>query len=149
MYRSNTHEYEEADALLNGSLSEAELDEPALGDNDLRLARIDEYQQQSLRKADPLEACLGATNAGLLQIGLRYEQAIIQTLEAAETNILDSLPLQKAMNTHLGITRQVDRFANVAARLSESERQADEGRSQRRLAALQRPTGSATRRNRN
>ena len=148
MYRANTNQYHEDDALLNDSLSEAELDEPTLGDDEMRLARIDEYQQQSLRKADPLEACLGGLNSGLLRVGFRYEQAIIKALDAPETNILDSPPLQKAMNTHLGITRQVDRFANLEARLNEDDRHAEQGRSQRRLAALQRPNGSATLRNR-
>lgn len=95
----------------------------------MRLARIDEYQHESLHKQDSLEACLGGINGGLMRIAVLHEQAILKAIEMAEDNILEMPPLQRAMGTHLSLTRQVDRFFNLEARLAESQLQAENAKS--------------------
>jgi alanine racemase len=137
----------EADVAINDRLCEDDPDEAALDDDELRLVRILDLQREALRKEDSLEACLGAHNSGLLRIGLRYEEAIQKALDAAKGNLHQILQVQPAMNTHLSISRQVDRFANLEARLAELRLQAEYDKSQAKSAALQRSTKSVTRRN--
>jgi hypothetical protein len=139
MNRYHTPKPDDEDALLNGSLSEADADEASFANSDeLRLARIDEYQHDSLRKIDSGEACLGGFNGGLMKIALRTEQAILKAIETAGDNILETPAIQRAMATHLSLTRQVDRVFNLQARLAESRRQAESAKSERRLSAGQR-----------
>lgn len=136
MKRFHTSESKEADAFLNGSISEPEQDESSsASDVELRLARIDEYEQDALNKEDPLAACVGALNAGLLRIGLRNEQAIHKAIEDDVGNIMDRPQLQRAIGTHLGLTRQVDRFANLEARLAEAQMQAESAKYSRHKAS--------------
>jgi hypothetical protein len=91
---------------------------------------------------------LGAVNAGLLEILLQNETALRKSLQSAAGNILESRDLRRAINTHLNITRQVDRFANLDVRLDAAEQQAEKAKAQRRLPAMSSATRAQYRRDR-
>ena len=143
------NEIEEADAMLNESLSEADPEGiPTMGDDELRRARIAEYRHEALRKEDSLRANLGAINAGLLEIALEHEIAVRKALQSGAGNMLESPYFQRAISTHLNITRQVDRFANVDVRFEAAEQQAENAKAQRRLPAMPTATRAQYRRDR-
>jgi hypothetical protein len=131
---------ENDDDKLNDSLSEAEPGEA--DDDELRLARISEHRQESLRKVDSLRASLGALNAGLLDIALCSETALKKTLRATSGDILEISHLQRAISIHLNITRQIDRFANLDARLEDTTQQAENSKAQRRRGLCGLPPGA-------
>jgi hypothetical protein len=117
MSLNHVDDYEEDDALLNASLSEAETDNMPLDDDELRLARIAEYLHEALRKDDPLRANLGAFNAGLMEIALKHEAAVKNSLNAAAGNILENPHLQRGLSVHANLLRQMDRNVNLDIRL--------------------------------
>jgi hypothetical protein len=144
-----TEEYDDDDAQLNESISEVEPDDMSLADDDeLRRARIAEYRHESLRKDDPLRACLGATNAGLFEIILSTEAAVKNALQSTERNSLESPHLQRALGTHANYTRQVHRYASLVVLMDKDERQADNAKFQRRTAGIPAPVESKYRRDR-
>ena len=143
----HTHESLAADVALNDRLSEDDPDDAAFDDDEFASRWISDLQRESLGKEELARGLPGAHNSGLLRIGLRYEAAIHKALDAAKGNLHQILQVQPAMNTHLSISRQVDRFANLEARLAELRLQAEYDKSQAKSAALQRSTKSVTRRN--
>jgi hypothetical protein len=142
MHRNHATEYYEADALLNESISEAKTDDmPLEGHHELRLARIAEYKQEALQKEDPLRANLGAITAGLFEIAYHTETAVINSLQSVGGNSLVNPNLQRLLGTHANLTRQVDRYANLDVRIEAMEQQAENAKSQRRIAAMPAATG--------
>lgn len=101
------------DALPQGS---EQLVESAVSPiENLRSARIDDYQREALAHGDALEASLGAANGGLLRMGLRLERFVETALEMHDRGgrpegISRLLP---ALDAHLKVMRQVDRFAQL------------------------------------
>jgi hypothetical protein len=73
-----------------------------------------------------------------MKLVVKYEQAILESIEATEGSILEMPTLQRAMATHLSLTRQVDRYANLEARLAELRQQGETAKFQRRLGAGER-----------
>jgi hypothetical protein len=143
----HTNESRASDALLNGSLSETNEDDAVLSDEALRLARIDEYQQQSLHADDPLEASLGALTGGLLRFAQCYERTSAELLDSTSGAIHGSTELQRAMSTYLNIARQAERNVNLMTRLAEDRRQSANSKSQRRQAIVPGSVGETGRRN--
>ena len=135
MSPNHMDDYEEDGALFNASLSEAEPDDMPLADNELRSTRIAEYLHEALRKDDPLRANLGAFNAGLMEIGLKYETALKNSLNGAAGNLLENPQLHRAMIVYQNLMRQMDRNVNLDIRLDGSKQQADKAKFSRRSAA--------------
>src|SRR5207342_987094 len=98
---------------------ESDADDTAFGDEALRSARIDEYQQQSLDADDPLEASLGALTGGLLRFAQCCDRISAELLDGTSGAIQVSPELQRAMNTYLNIARQAERNVNLMTRLAE------------------------------
>jgi hypothetical protein len=92
---------------------------------DRRLARIAEYEQQSLQNEDPLEGCLGAQNVELMRIALPIEEAIKNMINKANGDLNEILKWKPGFDIYAALIRQVDRFANLELRLAESNRQAE------------------------
>jgi hypothetical protein len=114
-----------ADHELNACLSNAAPDEPLKEvTTDLRLARILDYEAESLAKPVALEACVGLSNGTLMQIGCRLADVINAT--TAGLNIENFSRVQPMMDTYLRVMRQVDRYSHLAAELTESRRKAEE-----------------------
>jgi len=120
-----TPQSQAADQALNDCLSDAPADEQLdAATPDIRLARILDYQAQSLAKPDPLEACLGSSNGSLMEIGCRLAEVINAGMVGLD---MAKLPqVQPALDTYLRVLRQVDRFAQLEAKFTESRRQAEE-----------------------
>lgn len=133
----STSESVAAEALLDANLSDLEGEDASPDDGEvLRLARIEEFQQDSLRVDDPLESSLEGVAGGLLKLALVYEQNITKLLELTGGAIYDSPELQRLMSTYLNILRQLDRIVNLAARLAENRQRLANFKSQRRQAIV-------------
>jgi hypothetical protein len=135
MTNFDTGESRDSDALLNDSLSDAEGDAAFLEDDEaLRLARIDEFGQESLHDENALEASVGGFMCGLMKISVHYEKNMIKGLELHSGPIHDSPELNRSANTYLNMLRQIDRFANLNTRLAENRQRTANIKSQRRRA---------------
>jgi hypothetical protein len=137
----NEEEYH--DATPADSLSESDLgDSSPAGDDEMRLARIGEYRQESLRKENTLQANMALVNCGLLELVFLSEKALKNACRSAGGTFLETPHGQRAVRTHLHIARQVDRFANFDARLEEAKKQDANAKAQRRVAAMQAPAAA-------
>jgi hypothetical protein len=98
--------------------------EPAVGrgSHAARLSRVVDYQAQSLGKPDALQANLGSLNSGLMRIALNLDEALEQALSGGPRTVERVQKLLPAIETHLRVARQVDRFAQLEMR-SEMSRQ--------------------------
>ncbi len=87
-----------------------------------RLSRVLDYQIKSLEKDDPLEANLGSINSGLIRMALWLDETIEQAMESGPPNVERLSKVLPAIDTHLRVTRQVDRFANIELRAAEARK---------------------------
>lgn len=87
-----------------------------------RLSRLLDYQASSLEKDDPLEANLGSINSGLMRVALWLDETIEQAMESGPPNVERLSRILPAIDTHLRVTRQVDRFANIELRAAEARK---------------------------
>ena len=87
-----------------------------------RLNRVLDYQAASLEKENALEANLGSINSGLMRIGLWLDETIERAIESGPRTIERIQELMPAIDAHLRVTRQVDRFAQVELRAAESRK---------------------------
>lgn len=90
--------------------------------HDARLSRVLDYQASSLQKDDPLEANLGSINSGLMRVALWLDESIEQAMESGPPNVERLSRVLPAIDTHLRVTRQVDRFANIELRAAEARK---------------------------
>ena len=88
--------------------------------HDARLSRVLDYQASSLQKDDPLEANLGSINSGLMRVALWLDETIEQAMVSGPPNVERLSRILPAIDTHLRVTRQVDRFANIELRAAEA-----------------------------
>jgi|tagenome__1003787_1003787.scaffolds.fasta_scaffold17556544_1 hypothetical protein len=94
-------------------------DQPAHHDNyDLRLQRIADYQSQALAKKHHLKSNLASINCGLMRIATQLETTIEQAMARSEISEAGMERLDQAIGTHLRVTRQIDRFAQIDLRPS-------------------------------
>ena len=92
----------------------------AANSHDARLSRVLDYQVSSLEKDDPLEANLGSINSGLMRVALWLDETIEQAMESGPPNVERLSRILPAIDTHLRVTRQVDRFAQIELRAVEA-----------------------------
>jgi len=90
--------------------------------HEARLSRVRDYQAKSLAKEDDLEANLGSINSGLMRVALWLDEAIEQALESGPRSIERLKRMLPAIDTHLRVARQVDRFAQIEIRAAESRK---------------------------
>ena len=81
-----------------------------------RLARVRDYQEAALAKEDLLQANLGSAASGLMRIGIRLDEVIEQVLAGGSPTLERALKSLPAIETHLRLMRQVDRFAQLELR---------------------------------
>jgi hypothetical protein len=109
----------QADAITaldrSGERSVAEAVQPTISHN-VRLSRVLDYQISSLEKDDPLEANLGSINSGLMRVALWLDETIEQVMESGPPNVERLARILPAIDAHLRVTRQVDRFAQIELR---------------------------------
>ena len=92
------------------------LDEADADRHDARLRRVHEYLASSLAKEDALEANLGSINSGLMRMALGLDEAIEAFMESGPRTVDRLQRMLPALETHLRVTRQVDRFAQLEVR---------------------------------
>jgi hypothetical protein len=137
------HTEENVDDKLNDSLSEAESEDASLADEDeMALALIQEYRQQSSRKENPLQAVLATVNCGLMELAHHSGKALKNACRSAGGDFLATSHGQRAMNHHLSLTRQVRCYGDLDMRLEEAKKQEENAQAQRRMAAMQAPGGT-------
>ena len=85
-----------------------------------RLRRVHDYQAASLAKANPLEANLGSINSGLMRVTLWLDETIERYMESGPGTMERLQTITPAIETHLKVTRQVDRFAQIELRAAEA-----------------------------
>ena len=92
-------------------------DGPAPSENDqLRMQRILEYAAQALANTNVLESNLASINSGLLKMALWLEQTIEEATASMPLTPERVQRVYQAIDTHLRIARQVDRFAQIELR---------------------------------
>ena len=87
-----------------------------------RLSCVMDYQAKSLEKTDALEANLGSINSGLMRIAVSLDEMIEQALESGPRTLESVQRILPAIETHLRLARQVDRFAQIEVRAAESRK---------------------------
>jgi len=87
-----------------------------------RLSRVRDYQAASLENENALEANLGSINGGLMRIALWLDETIERALESGPRTVERIQEVMPAIDAHLRVTRQVDRFAQVELRAAESRK---------------------------
>lgn len=87
-----------------------------------RLKRVLDYRASSLQKDDPLEANLGSINSGLMRVALWLDETIEQAMQSGPPNVERLSRILPAIETHLRLTRQVDRFAQIELRAVEARK---------------------------
>lgn len=132
---TNDFESQAAGALFDEDIATA--DEPLSSISDeLRHARILDFQTESLAGPDSLRASLGALTGGLLEIGRRLEARIIASLDASPATMEELRRIKPALDSLLQVARQSDRFAQLEVRLTAEERHADLAKSKMQATAL-------------
>ena len=92
------------------------IDQTVADSHEARLSRVLDYQASSLGKEDPLEANLGSINSGLMRVALWLDETIEQAMESGPRTVERLQRILPAIDTHLRVTRQVDRFAQIELR---------------------------------
>ncbi len=92
-------------------------DGPAPSEIDqLRLQRILEYAAQALSNSRVLESNLASINSGLLKMALWLEQTIEEATTRTPMTPERMQRVYRAIDTHLRVARQIDRFAQIELR---------------------------------
>ncbi len=94
----------------------------AASSHDARLSRVLDYQACSLAKDNPLEANLGSINSGLMRVALWLDETIEEAMESGPLNVERLARILPAIDTHLRVTRQVDRFAQIELRAADARK---------------------------
>lgn len=94
----------------------------AVSVHEARLSRLHDYLTNSLKNKDALEANLGSINSGLMRVAIWLDEAIEQTIASGPCSIERIESLSPAIDTQLRVARQVDRFAQIAIRSTESRK---------------------------
>ena len=87
--------------------------------HEARLSRVLEYQINTLTNEDSLGANLGSVNSGLMRVALWLDETIEQAMESGPRTIDQLQRMLPAVDTYLRVTRQIDRFAQLAVRAAE------------------------------
>ncbi len=108
-------------ATTNGNSSRVKPDssEPNGSPADDRLDCIERYRDGALKKSDLLDANLGLVTSGLLKMAYRQEQLLDQAYEQCADSPRGREVLRLAVDDHLRVTRQLERFLQLEIRSAE------------------------------
>ena len=99
----------EPDTISAGGPVPSEID-------NLRLQRVLDYQAHALANTNVVESNLASVNSGLLRMALWLEDTIKQAMAITPVTVERMQLVYKAIDTHLRVARQIDRFAQVELR---------------------------------
>jgi hypothetical protein len=117
----------------NGERPQADLPDAADDRVDMRVQRLTDYRRDSLAIASSLEASLGAVNADLLELAYLMKPVLAKAL-ASEPTLAKLEELAPIFDPYLKVTRQAERFTQLAIRLRESRPGASQSHRARKLA---------------
>ena len=106
--------------IRGASASPESQEEPKLAQ--LRLERLQQYQEKALQHADALQASVGAAAAELMLMGFRFSQGIDEVLSSCPDLLKRFENLAPVMDVYLRVTRQWDRLVKVNQELSAGKR---------------------------
>lgn len=92
--------------------------EPTL--EEVRFARVDEYQQKALKVSNPLRAILGSVNSDLCKVGFHVAHTVIEAAKQIDRSTDRLHQLTPNIDVQLRVARQVERFAQLELRLEEN-----------------------------
>jgi hypothetical protein len=81
-----------------------------------RLSKVHECMQEELGREEPFQAVLGTMTAGLMEVGLDMELAILRALRGGPPTVERLLKIAPAVSQFLQLNRHVDRMAQVRLR---------------------------------
>jgi hypothetical protein len=81
-----------------------------------RMQLAADYQGRALQTEDALLANLGSINGGLMRIAVCLDESIARMLERGGLAVEQLQTILPAVDIHLRVTRQIDRFAQLALR---------------------------------
>ena len=84
---------------------------------DMRVERIREHVDDSLKQADALEATVGAASGDLLLMQYRLRQALDDALEETPNSLAAISEVMPAMNTFLKLSQQVGQFVQLSLKI--------------------------------
>jgi hypothetical protein len=122
MEEFHTDDSAKADRELNEAMDKPEVNESSNNDADTKfVSRAEDYRLESLDRADPREACIGAVNAGLTKIIHYTEKSIERAIETGSANLLEEPQLGRAISAYSGLIRQHAQLTNLETRISEGQ----------------------------
>jgi hypothetical protein len=114
---------QELDAHLLDIPTDENLEDPT---PELCQARILDYRAESLAKPHNQEACVGATNGTLMQIGCLLAEAIKEGM--VKLSLADFNRVQSALDCYLRVTRQSERYSHLELKIAETRRKAEKAK---------------------
>jgi hypothetical protein len=133
MNRDHTDQYRKTDSM-HESISDGGID--AAVDRQLRSRRIAEYKLESLQGDDLLRANMGAAHADLLEITELHGKALIKSMRVAKGDMIENPHLQRAISTHVNLTRQAGRLANFELGERKKKQVAETAKAEGRMMAM-------------
>ena len=96
--------------------------EQAIRLDEARLHRAFDYLKSTLQESDPLDANLGSINSGLIRMSLGFERSLLSKLEDGSPDVGQLIQILPAIETHLRMMRQVERFAQLKLRIEQARK---------------------------
>jgi hypothetical protein len=90
--------------------------------DEMRVRRILEYRGEALVDPDALQANLGVLNSGLMLMARSLEDGMRRLLTSSEMTEETLIKVRPALDTHLRVLRQIDRFSASAIRVAAQRR---------------------------
>jgi hypothetical protein len=84
---------------------------------DVRVERIREHVDDSLKQSDALEATVGAASGDLMLMQYRLRQALDDALEETPNSLAAIAEVMPAMNTFLKLSQQVGQFVQLSLKI--------------------------------
>ena len=85
-----------------------------------RQERLVEFQTAISKSPEPLGAIMGANTAGLLEIGRRIEEAVLDRIPQQSSDLAAVEATLPAVHTLLRISKQAERYAVLQLRLAKA-----------------------------
>ena len=97
-------------------------EQPSSENYQLRQQRVLDYQNAAMAITNVLVSNLASINSGLFQIALRLEETIENAMARTPVPVERMQRVYQAIDAHLRVSRQIDRFAQVELRAADPRR---------------------------
>lgn len=108
--------------LLKGAEEDARHESPTKPDSSgQQIRRIEDYRRRSLEQPDPQRSALGVISANLMELECALMGGLRESLSQERPHLERFRKLGQALDQHLRICRQIDRFARFEHLLEKAE----------------------------